>query len=136
MWDGEISPDFPEDVYTVPVMGTYKRKVVTIDTQTSVKTITTVEMVNIPVKELADKQKEVTSESYRISSKPERLSKVEEMPDRSAEMSRSARKASAKRWDTRRHSKPPSWPQSHRSTSIPLTHWKDWRAFTPYGSSS
>ncbi|WP_234356627.1 hypothetical protein [Streptomyces sp. NRRL F-2295] len=58
MWDGEISPDFPEDVYTVPVMGTYKRKVVTIDTQTSVKTITTVEMVNIPVKELADKQKE------------------------------------------------------------------------------
>ncbi|MET7874864.1 phage tail protein [Streptomyces cyaneofuscatus] len=58
MWNGEISPDFPEDVYTVPVMGTYKRKVVTVDPDTSKEIITTAEMVDISVRDLANTQAE------------------------------------------------------------------------------
>lgn len=57
MWDGVISPDFPPDVYEVPVQGTYKRKKVEFNAENSEFTVTTEDLINISIKELASKQR-------------------------------------------------------------------------------
>ncbi|MFT2016863.1 phage tail protein [Streptomyces sp. 796.1] len=56
IWNGELDPNLPQEVYGLEVTGTYKHKTVSIDEEHTQKTVKVVEMKNISLQQLADIQ--------------------------------------------------------------------------------
>ncbi|MFE9006389.1 hypothetical protein ACFYOY_30330 [Streptomyces sp. NPDC007875] len=58
MWDGQLSPDLPREVYELPIKGTYKHKIVIVNPESTEVKVVVEEFADISLTDFADKQQE------------------------------------------------------------------------------